>query len=659
MDYKNPIVIDFETYYDKEYSLSKLTTEEYIRDPRFECIGLSIKDSDKPTEFFRGESWIPTLTKLITDNPERPVVAHNAVFDGGILGLKYDIHPKHYLDTVSMARVSYLDQRAGRASLDYLSKALIELGYSMPNKGTTVQDMLGVHMSDMSEEQWVAYAEYCITDVDICFSIYHVLRPTIPDCELKMMDITTRMYTDPLFEFDQKVLGDYKERLENARVDNLEFFKNHFGFASIDETEKAIRSRKKFPELLETLGVPCPMKWSEKQQKEVPALAKTDEALTALLEHPNHLVAELVDTKLNANKSLAMSRCQTFIELGLRGSVPVPLKYYGAHTGRYGGMDKLNFQNLPKRSGDTSLRRSMVAPDGYIVVGTDSSQIEARLLAYAAQETGLINIFMNGECPYSDMAAAIYGVSYDEIYRDAKIEPTDEGVTRRNVGKTTVLGAGYQMGADAFSEQLRQAGLEEVMDMAGMIVKTYRAKNPNIQQLWYKCQDVLEVLIAGQTMSFGGENDDLFYADGSTEFWGEVIPSIKLPNGTYVIYRNLRKEADPESFTGYSYKYDQFRHGKFIPNYIYGGKVTENLVQALAFAVLKHQAILIDTAGVPVNLNVHDEWVSVVPKSQAKEAIRVHAHAMRSVPDYIPQGLLDCEVDIGANYMDTQTLAGV
>lgn len=337
MDYKNPIVIDFETYYDKEYSLSKLTTEEYIRDPRFECIGLSIKDSNKPTEFFRGESWIPTLTKLITDNPERPVVAHNAVFDGGILGLKYDIHPKHYLDTVSMARVSYLDQRAGRASLDYLSKALIELGYSMPNKGTTVQDMLGVHMSDMSEEQWVAYAEYCITDVDICFSIYHVLRPIIPDCELKMMDITTRMYTDPLFEFDQKVLGDYKERLENARVENLEFFKNHFGFASIDETEKAIRSRKKFPELLETLGVPCPMKWSEKQQKEVPALAKTDEALTALLEHPNHLVAELVDTKLKANKSLAMSRCQTFIELGLRGPVPIPLKYYGAHTGRYGG----------------------------------------------------------------------------------------------------------------------------------------------------------------------------------------------------------------------------------------------------------------------------------------------------------------------------------
>lgn len=222
-----------------------------------------------------------------------------------------------------------------------------------------------------------------------------------------------------------------------------------------------------------------------------------------------------------------------------------------------------------------------------------------------------------------------------------------------------VHNCGYQMGGDAFSEQLRQAGLEEVMDMAGMIVKTYRAKNPNIQQLWYKCQDVLEVLIAGQTMSFGGENDDLFYADGSTEFWGEIIPSIKLPNGTYVIYRNLRKEADPESFTGYSYKYDQFKHGKFIPNYIYGGKVTENLVQALAFAVLKHQAILIDTAGVPVNLNVHDEWVSVVPKSQAKEAIRVHAHAMRSVPDYIPQGLLDCEVDIGANYMDTQTLAGV
>lgn len=321
--------------------------------------------------------------------------------------------------------------------------------------------------------------------------------------------------------------------------------------------------------------------------------------------------------------------------------------------------DKLNFQNLPKRSGDTSLRRSMIAPEGYVIICTDSSQVEARALAYAANEQRMVDIFLRGDCPYSDMAASIYGLSYEQVYHDAKINSTKEGVTRRNVGKTTVLGCGYQMGATAFAEQLRIAGLESVIDMAPSIVTTYRAANPNIKNFWATCQQALDIMLNGGDMWFGGADGKLFYANGSSVFWGRTIPSIKLPNGTYIKYDGLRKEFDPDNYSGYSYKYDQFKFGNLVPNHIYGGKVAENLIQALAFGILKYQALIIDAAGIPVNLNVHDEWVSVVPRDHAKLAIRVHTHAMRAVPDYMPQGLLDCEVDMGKNYMDTTTIKGV
>lgn len=658
MDYSNPIVIDFETYYDDEYSLKKMTTEAYIRDPRFECMGLSIKDGNKGTKFYREEQGIELVRQLILEK-DRPVIAHNARFDGGILAFRYDIHPKHYIDTKPLMTVAHFAPAAGGDSLAKAAVALQKAGHTIQSKGEFLANMKGVHASDMSEQDWLGYGDYCIGDVDICHKLYMVLHPIVPEAELRMMDVTTRMYTDPLFEFDVEILKDYYKRLETQRIDNLTFFTHHFGFSSITETETALRSRKKFPELLETLGVPCPMKWSEKTEKYVPALAKTDAALTDLLEHHNPMVGDLIETKLGVNQTLAISRCRHFLELGQRGNVPIPLNYAKAHTGRYGGADNLNFQNLPKRSGDTTLRRSMIAPADHVVIASDSSQVEARCLVYMANEQRVVDIFISGSCPYSDMAASIYGMTYDQIYHDAKIVPTKEGVTRRNVGKTTILGCGYQMGANAFAEQLRIAGLDSVMDMAPDIVKTYRATNPNVKAFWATCQKAIEVMIAGGDMWFGGPNNDMFYASGVTNFWGIRTPSIRMPDGTYLKYHNLRTEPDPEAFNGYVTVYDQYKYGNYVRNYLYGGKLAENITQSIAFAILKFQALIIDGAGVPVNLNVHDEWVSVVHKRNAKAAVRIHAHAMRQVPDYMPQGLLDCEVDIGKNYMDTTTIKGV
>lgn len=1168
-----PIIIDFETYYDKEYSLKKITMEEYIRDERFECIGLSIKVNDDKTEFYRGESWITPLKSILSTHKDHVIVSHNAMFDMGILGLRYDIHPRNLGDTMLMSAVVGLDRCAGRASLDALSQYLISIGYDMPSKGDYVANMEGVHLSDMDETDWERYGEYCIVDSEICATMYKIMLPFMPAGEMGMISTTLKMFTNPSVKLDTELLEDYQQRLIQKREDLLAGVARKVGLSGADELAPHLRSTAKFAKLLESVGVTAPTKYSEKQDKMIPAVSKTDHEFLELVASEDELTRTLCEARLGAASNLEMTRCKRFIDISRRGLMPVPLRYASAHTGRYGGSDKINLQNLPKRKGDKSLRRSITAPNDHVIIATDSSQIEClagdslvltdtglkridnisiadllwdgvewvhhdgviykgvkdvinyagitgtpnhivytrdgrkltldeaaasgeelavgeregkpirtldsvgkthtsnggaegvdampmwrgetntdirfevgkikelqsvwasevfgytgatsqstagavqcvsgtvqgkqvqqshlqecekrfqqlrtfcslrlgklpsrrlsesrnrsdryerplctrqhtacdqrgecpntgyernhqiqgsgnkclkvctrlckkvwrrlgsgtntqgtyrpanikfstgkkasvfgirrgevlyrvvrekvrrklrsvshieettqrytergnliagtvavydiinagsrnrfccngiivsncRILAHAAQELPLINIFLNKDDPYSDMASNIYGLPYEVIYREAKIERTKEGIVRRNVGKTTELGCiaegtevltdrgwvqiqhiqnddllwdgdefvpheglldkgfrpcvkfnnialtpdhkiynhisgrwftveeilyytdlslladtiadscnqysfhdipskyrrylveardnklgindfvtrpilktydilnvgtkncfyvrsinkgsgssvlkvhncGYGMGADKFEGQLKLDGLLEAAGNAREIVQAYRRARPNIVRFWKTCGDVLDIMLTGGRVSFGGPNNDLFVADGSTVFWDKKIPSVRLPNGTYIWYQNLRKvpRQEPAQFgDGMEFVYDQFKGNRFEMNRIYGGKLTENLIQGLAFAVLKYQALQMVNAGVPVHMNVHDEWVSIVPKSMAHHAVAVHTKAMRTVPDYIPQGLLDMELDMGKNYADTTTIGGL
>lgn len=331
-----------------------------------------------------------------------------------------------------------------------------------------------------------------------------------------------------------------------------------------------------------------------------------------------------------------------------------PRSRYMANGKLVHNSDKINTQNLPKRTGDTTLRKAMRAMDGHVLLASDSSSVEARLLAMIANQQDLVDAFIQGRDVYVEMATKIYGKTYDEIYEVSKRNPTKEGKTMRNIGKSCILGCGFSMSGKKFALTNHQQGIDITDEYACELVDIYRSSYPMIPQFWRTCNHVLDVMYAGGSMWFGGANDDLFFANGSSTFHGKKIPSIRLPNGTYLFYQNLRKEAKD---TGQmSYVYDQFKGRNWLPKYTFGGSLTENLTQALAFVILKYQAIEIAKAGVPVNLNVHDEWVSVVPRSLAVQSAVVHYRSMRAVPDYIPQGLLDCEVDIGKNYADTKTL---
>lgn len=337
IDWRTPIVIDFETYYDKEYSLSKITMEKYIRCDKFECIGVAVKIGNNPTYFHKMETGIEIIRHIVTTTyPNSPVVMQNAAFDAGILAFRYNIHPNFVVDTMIMAKLCGFDRVAGGTSLAKMSAKLEEMGIFNQVKGTEVHNMLGVHASDMTAQQWQSYGDYCKLDVDLTHALYMYMIDKVPTSELVMSDITTKMWTKPVIDLDVPLLEDYADKLEEKKQELLGQISGSLGFTN-EELLKNLRSSKKFVAILERLGVPVPMKWSEKQNKMIPAVSKTDLEFLELLEHEDEMVRTLVETKLGTMSSMEQTRTATFIDIASRGFMPIPLSYASAHTGRYGG----------------------------------------------------------------------------------------------------------------------------------------------------------------------------------------------------------------------------------------------------------------------------------------------------------------------------------
>jgi DNA polymerase len=177
--------------------------------------------------------------------------------------------------------------------------------------------------------------------------------------------------------------------------------------------------------------------------------------------------------------------------------LPIPLKYYGAHTGRWAGYDKVNFQNLPSRDPKKkALKRAVKAPEGYVVINCDSSQIEARVLAWLSGQTDLVKAFADKEDVYKIMASKIYKKPIEEISKD-----------ERFVGKTTILGAGYGMGGKKFVMQLKGMGRTLTESEGSTIIDVYRETYPDIKNLWKEGDTVLNKMIA---KTFKKKVEDIF-----------------------------------------------------------------------------------------------------------------------------------------------------
>jgi DNA polymerase len=384
-------------------------------------------------------------------------------------------------------------------------------------------------------------------------------------------------------------------------------------------------SNPQFANILRSLGVEPPVKISPTTGKEAFAFSKTDEAFKALLEHENPTVQALVAARLGIKSTIEETRTERLLQISKRGSLPIPLRYYAAHTGRWGGDDKVNMQNLPRIS---KLKQTMKAPDGYRFVDSDSSQIEARTLAWLAEQDDLVEAFERGEDVYKIMASAIYGKPIEDISKD-----------ERFVGKTTILGAGYGMGAVKFRSQLKVFGVELPQQECDRIISVYRETYPSIPLLWKQAGRALDAIARDQTAPLGRA--------GVLNVSGYA--GIQLPNGLYIKYPNLRRLVNDEGKE--ELVYDTKKGKAVVPNRIYGGKVIENVCQALARIVIGEQMLTI-AKKYRVAMTVHDAIGCIVPEQEEQTGKEFIEMCMRMRPNWAPDLPLNCEAGSGQYYGD-------
>jgi hypothetical protein len=633
--YKQILVIDFETAWDRrEYTLSKMTTEEYVRDPRFKAWGMCAKllGNEMPPVWVRRcelQSWVNEIDWSIT-----AVLAHNAQFDVTILSWVYGAQPCFIFDTLSMARAL-----RGIEAGNSLAKLAEEFG--LPPKGQAVHSTDGM-LDTIDTATESELADYCKHDVLLCEEIFNRLIKSYPAKELRLIDLTLKMYTRPLLELDKDMLRAAIEEEREARESLL---------AKLGVAEPSLASNDKFAELLQSLGVEPPVKVSKTTGRETLALAKNDAMFQALLNGDNEDVALLCEARLKVKSTSERTRAQRFLDIAQRGSLPVPLSYYGAKSGRWSAAkgSAINMQNLKRGS---FLRKAIMAPEGHHLVVGDLSQIEPRVLAWLADYTEMLDIFRAGHDPYAAFGAQMFNIPgmTKESHPDL-----------RQAAKSALLGCGYGLGWQSFASQLltgflgappmryskdfaRALGINrefveqffeykaneaKILDIkttlseqelvphclaAKAIIDIYRHTAWPVVGLWNHFSTLIERSLAG--------GEEVVYKC-LTFRKGEIV----LPNGMSVLYPNLRQKKDDQGRWQWVYGPDETK--------LYAGKITNNVVQGTARIVMTDGMLRV-AKRYPIAGTVHDELIAVVPDDEVADAKTWVLAQMTMEPTYMP-----------------------
>lgn len=467
--------VDFETFWDsKDYTLSKMGPIEYIRDKRFAPQMMSVQCVDDPGQPYvwdniKDRATVRHALEMLEMSPNVSWCGHNMHgFDALIFSEHYGFHPHRILDTICMARWCGL-ARLGRESHEALTEML---GHGKKKAGTVVSN--GKRWpDDFTPEEQAFFKQYCADDTSQCAANAAAMLPYMTADALRFMSITARMATEPMFELDEEMLEGYIRELDAAAEKSRQELLGMFHFPDMTSFLAAIRSSDRFAVMLRALGVEPPMKVSEAKTKTyfgklqaqadagsaeaaqalanaepvmTYAFSKTDLDFLDLLHSDDPRVSLLVQTRLEHNSSIARSRAVTLLKFARdKRPVPVMLSTWKAATGRYsagvseGASDALQFQNLSKRDpSKLTLRRAIKAPKGRCIVAVDSSQVEARCLAFVAKEMLLVQQFAQGRDPYAELAEVVFGVPAKDIHDGAKAHDP-KMKTYRNVGKTAIL----------------------------------------------------------------------------------------------------------------------------------------------------------------------------------------------------------------------------
>ena len=602
------VTLDYETFFGKDYTLSgKINTSEYVRDDRFHVHGVAIKKGNGKTLWYTGRNIALALKEI--DWSKTAMIGHNTAFDGFITSEVYGHKPAFYVDTLSMSRATRGHHT--RHDLDTVAKSFGHSGKVKRDALANTKDKV-----QLTKDEEAKLGGYAVDDVDDTYKIFWDMYPHVPDDELRLIDITMRMFCDPVLEID---IPRVKAELENELGAKAAALLR--SGAQVDD----LMSNDKFARLLQAAGAQLPQKISPSTGKMTYAFAKSDLAFQELMKHGNDRVRALCEARLKVKSTIGETRANRFLEAGRDGmKLPILLNYSGAHTHRWSGGNKMNLQNL-KRGGE--LRRSILAPKGHVVVVADSAQIEARVLAWLAQQMDIVNAFAAKQDVYKLMASAIYGVPVEDITKD-----------QRFIGKICVLGLGYGMGPQKLQQTLKQGTMGPPVDISEeecrRIVQIYRQKNWKIKAFWKK----MDQFITNMTLGIETKEGPLEAGKGF----------LRLPNGMFLQYFGLHGTAeitrDDLVMTETTYL---TRTGR---TKLYGGLLTENVVQALSRIIIAEQMLKIHDAGYRIVTMTHDEIVIIAKKKDAKKALDFMIKTMSTPPDWAPDLPLAAEGDFDDCY---------
>ena len=662
--YKTLLTLDAETRWSSKddapmgkYTLSSMTTEAYRRDRRFKAFGFCIHEygTDKPTQWYGHEE----LNKIfgMYDWTTTAVLAHNAQFDVGILGMVYGIQPCFIMDSLSMARAL-----RGVEVGNSLAKLAEEFG--LPPKGRAVHSTDGLQELTPAIEKELA--DYCAHDVFLCEEIFTRLAKGYPSKELRLIDMTIRMFTNPVLELDVPMLELARDEENKKLADALQR-------SGVDEAELA--SNAHFAVILERYGVVPPMKKSKTTGKQALALAKNDAHFQALLNGENEELALLCEARLRVKSTLERTRAQRFIDIASRGAMPVPLAYYGAETGRWQAAkgSSINFQNMKRGS---FLRKAIMAPEGFVIVVGDLSQIEPRVLAWLAGYGAMLEVFRAGGDPYATFGSQMFSI--------LGLNKEEHPLLRQSA-KSALLGCGYQLGWASFSAQLlvgflgapplrytmadaKQLGVtkhtaQRFMDnkwhMANMaeiphvctdeellvhclaakaIVEKYRAAAEPVVNFWKLLQEKLVTCLI---------NGEVYEHRGVFTMQKEEIV---LVNGMSLKYPNIEIRKDEETGKSEYVFGTGEKKGK-----LYAGRLCNNITQALARVVMSDGMLRVQKR-YPVVGTVHDEQLVLVPNDEGEaEAAKSWVHEQMTLePKWLPGIPLNADVGYNRRYGDAK-----
>lgn len=624
----NIITLDFETFYSDDYTLSKMTTESYIRDPRFEAHGCSVKMSpDLPAKWWSANELKDFFAEIDWQN--RGVLCHHSQFDGLILSHHYGVKPKFWFDTLSMARLLLGNHLS--VGLDNLAKH-----FGLAAKTVPYNLFRGKHWNELTPAVQQMVGDGACHDVELTWQLFNILAKTFPRQEYEVVDAVIKMFTDPVLRADIDMLGNLWESEATKKQQRL---------AELNVTEADLQSAERFAQLLRDCGVEPEMKQGKNEQ--IYAFAKTDDFMRDLQEHDDERVQALAEARLGVKSTLLQTRAETLGFMAGRGPLCVYLRYAGAGTLRVSGGDGANWLNFKRRS---PIRKSVLAPEGYLLAPIDSSQIECRVLHYLAggPDEPVIQKFRRGEDPYVDIATEFYR---EPIYKPKDGDPRkDEMEAKRGMGKQGRLMCGYGAAGPKFKATAK-AGLygppvDISLEDASKFVSLYRELNPSIcaKHTGYWAQ-------ASRMLSALGGSD-------VTKEWGPLTvrdKRIYLPEGQPLIYDTLEYFTPPpeERHLYKEFERDGFwrlktRHGWKT---MWGSKLVQNACEAVSRVIVSQAMIRITRMGYRVLNWPYDELLVLIPKDghEVEHAERCKAEMLKA-PPWLPGLPLDAEYSLAERY---------